>query len=88
MRTVTIKELSNMVGLSESTLIVHLVHFDKYRIISRYPLRYKYNENFLQDLRQYYEKKAQTPRYEVAKHYRGVLKNVNCLIKDYNKKAS
>lgn len=87
MKIVTIKELCELIGLSMSTLQTQLVHFDRHRIIGKFPFQYRYNSCFLNDLKKYYEQKAQAPRYEVRKLYKNILKNVKRLLNDY-KKAS
>ena len=78
--TIRTKELAKKLGISYSTLSLHLCQFDKYRAGLLNHFLFYYNEDFLSDLKNFYIKKVQNYDGKLYDKYSKVIQNIDKLL--------
>ena len=78
--TIRTKELAKKLGISYSTLSLHLCQFDKYRAGLLNNFLFYYNEDFLSDLKNFYIKKVQNYDGKLYDKYSKVIQNIDKLL--------
>ena len=78
--TIRVKELAKKLGLSYSTLSLHLCHFDKYKLGNLNHFLFYYNENFLTDLRDFYCEKVNNYDGKLYDKYIQVIERIDKML--------
>ena len=73
------KDLSKKIGITDTSLIPVLARFDKYAVGHKWV--YKYNKQFLTELRNFYEKRAKSCTGRLSVIYYRVTYNIDQLLK-------
>lgn len=84
-QSITIKELSKRIKVSDIVLRTHLSCFEKYKIPKVRPYQYFYNYSFLSDLRDFYIRKFKSECKRHGKYKESII-ILNRMINVLNRK--
>lgn len=80
-RKINARELSELIGLSYTTLIKDLCLFDDFTVQYKKRYLYRYNYYFLEALYNFYSVKIKKTSVKYKPNYRKVLKNLKNIMK-------